>query len=124
MTDSTFSILELAATRNLPRRTLPAGDKLFLKGDEAAAMYVVSRGSIEVLLLGRVLEEVGVGGIVGEMAMIDGNARCAAALTQAETEVIAIDQPAFLELARSEPRFALEVLAVLARRLRTVTAAQ
>lgn len=124
MSDNTFSILELAATRNLPRRTLPAGDKLFLKGDEAAAMYVVSRGSIEVLLLGRVLEEVGVGGIVGEMAMIDGNARCAAALTQAETEVIAIDQPAFLELARSEPRFALEVLAVLARRLRTVTAAQ
>lgn len=122
MSADTFSILELATARNLPRRTLPAGDKLFLKGDEAAAMYVVTRGSIEVLLLGRVLEEVGVGGIVGEMAMIDGNARCAAALTQAETEVIAIDQPAFLELARSEPQFALAVLAVLARRLRAVTA--
>lgn len=122
MSAQPFSILELASARNLPRRTLPAGDKLFLKGEEAAAMYVVTRGSIEVLLLGRVLEEVGVGGIVGEMAMIDGNARCAAALTQAETEVIAIDQPAFLELARSEPQFALAVLAVLARRLRAVTA--
>ncbi|MGD9670869.1 MAG: Crp/Fnr family transcriptional regulator [Hyphomicrobiaceae bacterium] len=117
------NILDLVCARGLPRIMIGAGDKLFLKGEAGSAMYVVASGAIEVLMLGRVLERVGPGGIVGEMALIDGNARCAAALTETDTEVIAVDRAQFLELACEEPGFALAVLGVLARRLRVITEA-
>lgn len=118
MSEISQTILEFSAARGLPRRTIGAGDKLFLKGESADAMYVVVSGTVEVLMFGRILERVERGGIVGEMALIDGDARCAAALTECETEVIAISRGDFLDMVRAEPRFALSVLEVMARRLR------
>lgn len=122
MSEPGQTILDLVSNRDLPQVQVPAGDKLFLKGESANCMYVVRSGMIEVLMYGRVLERVGPGGIVGEMALIDGNARCAAALTSAETDLVAIDRDTFLRLVRDEPQFALAVLDVLSRRLRSITA--
>ncbi len=122
MSDQRTTILDLIAGRDLPIVRIGAGDKLFLKGDQAPAMFVVVSGSIEVLMLGRLLERVGPGGIVGEMALIDGNMRCAAALTAMDTELVAIEKSQFLELVREEPRFALAVLGVLTRRLQAMNA--
>lgn len=121
MTDDALRILKTVTGRALPEVHVAAGDKLFLKGEAAGCMYVVRSGMIEVLMYGRVLERVGPGGIVGEMALVDGNARCAAALTGDETDLVAIDREAFLELVRDEPHFALAVLQVLAARLRAMT---
>ncbi|MCB1503922.1 MAG: Crp/Fnr family transcriptional regulator [Hyphomicrobiaceae bacterium] len=122
MTEQRQAILELVANCGLPVHEIAAGDKLFLKGDAAGCMYVVMSGTVEVLMYGRILERVGKGGIVGEMALIDGNARCAAALTGEATKLIAIDRAAFLDLVRREPQFALAVLDVMARRLRAMNA--
>lgn len=124
MPDQSPSLLDLIAGRALPVVHVGAGDKLFLKGDAAGAMYVVRSGMIEVLMFGRILEQVGPGGIVGEMALIDDNARCAAALTATDTELFAISRDAFYDIVRDEPRFALAVLEILARRLRRITGAQ
>lgn len=121
MTDQSVTILDVLAAGEHPRLSLSAGDKLFLKGETADCMYVVNSGMIEVLMYGRVLERVGPGGIVGEMALIDGNARCAAALTETATELIAIGRDEFLTLVRAEPTIALAVLKTLARRLRHIT---
>ena len=118
------TILDLVGERTLPVVQVGAGDKLFLQGDAAGAMYVVRSGMIEVLMFGRILERVGPGGIVGEMALIDQNARCAAALTESDTELVAIDQQAFLDIVREEPRFALAIIKVLARRLRAMNEAR
>ncbi len=74
------------------------GEEIIRQGNTGESMYVVQSGSIEVLMFGRVLERVGPGGIVGEMALIDGDARCAAALTEGETVVVAIERSAFLDL--------------------------
>lgn len=122
-TQARFDILTYAAARHLPRIAIGAGDKLFLKGETADAMYVVVSGTIEVLMFGRILERVGRGGIVGEMALIDGDARCAAALTECDTEVIAIARDTFLDMVREEPKLALAVLHVMAQRLRAATKA-
>ena len=123
MTDQNMDILQIVVGRGLPEKQIGAGDTLFLKGDTAGAMYVVQTGMIEVLMYGRVLERLGPGGIVGEMALIDGNARCAAALTGTDSRLVAIDKKAFYELVRSEPRFALAVIKVLAARLRSLRGA-
>lgn len=116
------SILELIEGHGLPVIALGAGEKLFLRGDAAGRMFVVQSGSIEVLLDGRPLERVGPGGIVGEMALLDGVDRSAAALTAEPVELVAIDRAAFLALVAAEPRFALAVLGVLAGRLRRANA--
>lgn len=123
MTDQLPSLLELLDKRGLPVVHVGAGEKLFLKGDAAGAMYVVRSGAIEVLMFGRILERVGRGGIVGEMALIDDNARCAAALTEADTDLFAISREAFYDIVRDEPQFALAVLGTMARRLRAMSQA-
>lgn len=112
------SILDIVQTRPLPRVRLAAGEKLFLRGEAADHMYAVAEGAVEVLMYGRVMERVGPGGIVGEMAVLDGDARCAAALTETPTELISIDRAAFLDLVAAEPGFALAVLRIMSARLR------
>ena len=123
MSDDTH-LLELLNGRNLPTVHVPAGDKLFLQGESAGSMYVVVSGALEVLIFGRILERVGRGGIVGEMALIDAGTRSAAALTETDCELICVGREAFLKIIRDKPSVALAVLAVLARRLRTVTQAK
>lgn len=122
MTDATPSILDLLAGRELPVVRLAAGEKLFLKGDGAGRMFIVRTGEVEVLLDGRVLERVGPGSIVGELALLDGVDRSAAALTISEVEALAIDRATFLDIVAAEPRFALAVLCAIAARLRRANA--
>lgn len=112
------TLLDLLAGRELPVVRLAAGEKVFLKGDGAGVMYVVTSGEVEVLLDGRLLERVGRGGIVGELALLDGVDRSAAALVVTDSEVLAIDRAAFLALVAAEPRVALAVLCSIAGRLR------
>ncbi len=64
------------------------------------------------------LESVGPGGIFGEMALIDGGPRSAAALAAEATEVAVIDKAAFHALVREEPAFALAIMRLLAERVR------
>lgn len=121
MTSAELSILDLLAGHELPTVRLGAGEKLFLKGDGAGRMFIVRSGEVEVLLEGRLLERVGPGGIVGELALLDGIDRSAAALTVTEVEAVSVDRAAFLAIVAAEPRFALAVLCAIAGRLRRAT---
>ncbi len=99
-------------------RTIPAGEKVFLEDEPGRAMYVVRSGRVDIITYGTVLENVGPGGIFGEMAMIDDGPRSAAAIASVDTEVATIDKAMFLELVRRQPEFALAVMRLLAVRLR------
>ncbi|MDX2290534.1 MAG: Crp/Fnr family transcriptional regulator [Hyphomicrobiaceae bacterium] len=111
-------LIALAVRHACPEVALDAGEKVFLKGEADARMYVVMAGAVEILLFGRALETVGPGGIFGEMAMIDDGSRSAAALAHVPTRLVAIDRPAFIAILAEEPEVALVVLSVLASRLR------
>ena len=115
--DDTFN-LDVLLRRSVPVRPIEAGEKLFLEHETGNEMYVVVSGRIDVLTYGRVLEQIGPGGIFGEMAVIDDGTRSAAALAAEASEVIAIDRAMLSVLIREEPGFAREVMRVLARRLR------
>ena len=110
-----FSILDRLGA---PVTQFDAGQKVFLADDSATAMYMVRRGRVEVLTYGTVLENVRAGGIFGEMALIDGGQRSAAAIAAEPTEVVAIDKPAFLQLIAGDPEFALRVMRLLTARIR------
>ena len=97
---------------------LSPGEQLFAKGDPATTMYVVRTGALQVHDGNVVYETVGPGGILGEMAIVDGGHRSAGVRAEHASEVIAIDQARFLRMVERTPFFAIRIMQVLTRRLR------
>ncbi len=110
--------IAVIAARGAPLRRLEAGEPLFFEHRAGNEMYAIVSGRIDVLTYGKVLEQVGPGGIVGEMALIDDGPRSAAALAAEPSEVLVISRDLFLTLVREDPAFALYVMSVLAGRVR------
>ena len=99
-------------------RKLAAGEILFEEGAPGDVMYVVLEGQIEVLVRGSVVDSARAGDIVGELALIDSQARSATARAATEARVAPVDEKRFLYMVQQTPKFSLHVMRVLARRLR------
>lgn len=113
-----FSLL---AEAGVATERFAAGDRIFVKDDTGSTMYVVCAGRVRIMSYGTVLDYVGPGGIFGEMSLIDGSPRSATAIAEEPTEVAVIDRPAFLQHIRANPDFAIEVMQLMAGRLRRMT---
>jgi CRP/FNR family cyclic AMP-dependent transcriptional regulator len=94
------------------------GATLFAEGEAGDAMFAVVAGEVEVRVGERVVEVVGEGGIVGEMALIDTRPRSASAVVIEPARVVRIDERNFMFLVQEHPTFALSVMRVMAERLR------
>ena len=81
-------------------------------------MYVVKTGDLQILDGNYVYETVSAGGIVGEMAMVDGSPRSATVCAIKRSTVIPIDERRFLFMVQQTPFFALRVMRVMTARLR------
>ena len=100
---------------------LKPGEVLFREGDDADAMYVVKHGTLRILSGSTILETVREGGIVGEMAIIEGHMpRSATVIAGTYCELVEIDVPRFLSLVADTPTFSITVLRVISRRLRVM----
>jgi len=100
-----------------------AGQTIFEVGEEAEMMYIVVEGEVEIQLNGRVLQTVGAQDVFGEMALIDNSPRSAKAIAKTDCRLAGIDKDRFLVLVEKNPDFALEVMEVMAKRLRRKTEA-
>lgn len=98
-----------------------AGEVIFEEGQEARAMYIVRRGSVELKRGGERLETLGPGAVFGEMALVDPAPRSATAIAGAQCELVALDEHAFRQLVQRVPGFALELLRTVVQRLRHVS---
>ena len=98
---------------------LEAGEVLFKNGDRGGSMYVVRSGTLTIRSGSVVYEDVGPGGMVGEMGIVESNVpRSAMVYALTPSELVEVDQERFLELVDETPSFALAVMRVLSRRLR------
>lgn len=95
-----------------------AGQVVFSEGDPGDVMYVVKDGEVDVLVGGRVIDSVGPGGILGEMALVDRRARSATAVARTDCRLVPISEQRFTFLVQETPFFALTVMRSLADRLR------
>ncbi len=102
--------------------TFAAGDTIFEEGTPGRLMYVVLRGSVEIRVGNRVLDIAGPGDIIGEMALIDASARSATAVALEDCSLAPVDERQFLQMVERTPFFALNVMQVLADRLRRMDA--
>ncbi|MCM2257778.1 MAG: EAL domain-containing protein [Vicinamibacteria bacterium] len=84
------------------------------------SMYVLRSGEAAIKVGDIVLETVGPGAVVGEMALLDEQMRSANVVAVRPCEVVAIDRASCLELVRQQPAFALELMRLIVRRLRAM----
>ena len=111
----------LALVANEPLVALDAGQVLFTEGDPPTAMFVVRSGTLRIQSGGVVYEDVGPGGIVGEMALVEKHhARSATVFALADCQLVAVDEARFAALVVEAPSFATTVMQVLSRRLRVM----
>lgn len=95
-----------------------AGQIIFKEGDMGSVMYVVKEGQVDIVLRDKVLETLVPGGVLGEMALIDLNPRSASAVAKTDCKLVPVDKKRFIFLVQISPQFALQVMRVLAQRLR------
>ncbi len=102
-------------------RALAAGEVIFAEGQPGDCMFAVLDGEVAIQKNGRVLGTVRSGGVFGEMALIDQKPRSASAVAVMDSRIAAVGQKRFMYMVQQTPYFALEIMHVLADRLRRNT---
>jgi predicted acylesterase/phospholipase RssA/CRP-like cAMP-binding protein len=102
---------------------LPSGEVLFHEGDAGEDIYIVVNGRLRVTTQDgdgheRVLEEVGRGGAVGEVALLTGEPRSASIRAIRDTHLLRLSRAAFDELLDRHPRAMMQIVRSAAWRLR------
>jgi CRP/FNR family transcriptional regulator, cyclic AMP receptor protein len=108
----------LLAGAGVPARDFKAGDVIFREGEPAQELFIIQSGEVEIRLGNRVLATLSSFGIFGEMALIDNAPRSATAVAVSAAKLVAVSEKQFLFLISNTPYFALNVMRVMARRLR------
>jgi CRP/FNR family cyclic AMP-dependent transcriptional regulator len=112
------SYLQALMTLDEAPLRLDPGQVVFSAGDAGREMFIVRTGSVELRIGDTLLETVGEGGIFGELALVDPAPRSATAIAGPECSLVLVDAAAFDDLVRKVPGLGLEVMKVMARRLR------
>jgi CRP/FNR family transcriptional regulator, cyclic AMP receptor protein len=102
--------------------SFPAGAVIFKEGEPGETMYVVKDGAIDVFIHDKLIDTVEPGSIVGEMAIIDSGPRSATAVARTLCQLVPIDQKRFSFLVQGTPYFAIQVMQIMANRLRRTNA--
>ncbi|HEX9012002.1 MAG TPA: cyclic nucleotide-binding domain-containing protein [Anaerolineaceae bacterium] len=100
-----------------------AGEVIFHQGDAGKLMYAVQEGTVEIKMGDRVIQTHGPGGIFGEMALIDDRPRSATAIAASDCRLVPIDERRFMFLVQQTPFFAVQVMRIMADRLRRLMTA-
>ena len=105
--------------RNEPNpERFSAGQVIFEEGSPGEIMYVIQEGEVDILVGNRLLETVGPGGIIGEMALVDRSARSASAVAKTDCRLVPLDELRFKTQVHQTPFFAVQVMRIMADRLR------
>ena len=95
------------------------GEFLFPEGEAGRHMYLLTRGTAEILLGDNVVEDAKIGAIVGEMAVIEPRPRSASVRARGDCDFVESAQNRFDYLVSQTPQFATRVMRIMVTRLRT-----
>lgn len=110
-------------SRILYVNTYYRGQLIFQEGENGDALFVVLKGRVKVCLYdeeGReyVLDIIGKDGFFGELALIDDLPRSANAIAMESSEILIVRRNDFLKLLMESPSISVNILKVMASRLR------
>lgn len=108
-------------------RTYRRGEVIFHRDDPAGALHFIRDGHVKIVLITEAGKETllalfSAGDCFGEIAALDGGPRSATAVAVERTETLALLRDDLIAFLREHPDFALEVIALLATRLRRLDA--
>ena len=122
-----FSEIDRKDLENVARlmvsRIYRPGDLVLHEGDEAVGFFVVTSGRLEVVKglnseSPHLLATLGPGEFFGETALLDNYRRTASVRAVEETECLVMPRWEFLSQLQQQPAMAMQLLRVMARRLR------
>ncbi len=113
--------------RQVRTRGYGRGTVIFHKDDPGSTLYVILRGKVSILLPSSegkdlVLSILSAGDFFGELSLLDEEPRSATAAAVEDTQTLILSRDACLELVRVHPDMAVNILALLSRRLREADA--
>ncbi len=118
-TDRSHSLTTFNIFRNArDTAAFEPGQVVFKQGEPGDVMYAVVEGRVDLTRDGRMIESVGEGEIFGELALVDDSPRGATAAAATSARLAPVDTRRFTFLVQEHPTFALQVMAVMAERLR------
>jgi CRP-like cAMP-binding protein len=123
MSDEDVVGFSFLAESNVPVWYLKPGETIFKEGEPAREHYIIQSGKVDIQLGNRLLDTLEANDIFGEMALIDGAPRSATATAKTDVALVPMSKKDFLSLVTRAPTFALDVMGMLARRLRTANRA-
>lgn len=97
---------------------IKAEEVLFREGDHGDEMYVLIAGKAEVSIGGVLIGEYVPGDFVGEMAVVDGSPRYGTVTARTDCKFVVVNKARFHFLIDDTPGFALEVIRIMAKRLK------
>lgn len=108
------------------RRSYAKGVMIFAEGNPGDAIFGVIAGQVHIMARTPANQQIflnliGPGGVFGEIAVVDGLARCATAIAATDTEVFRICRDSFARLMAADPLVVLGLLNVLCRHQRLAT---
>jgi CRP-like cAMP-binding protein len=104
-------------------REFQPGELIFEAGTPGEEMFLVQTGEVDIQIGGRVVETVGPEHFFGELALIDDGPRSATAVARTPCRLVALNQRRFAFLVDEMPFFAINVMKVMADRLRRTAVA-
>jgi CRP/FNR family cyclic AMP-dependent transcriptional regulator len=122
---STLSDDELTVlAEQVQQERYSTGDMIFFKDDPGDSMYVVQEGKVDLILKDTIGAEVSVlkveaGQVFGELSFLDRKPRSASARALTDVQLLVIRRDALVRLTHSKPDVALQMLEILAARLRS-----
>jgi CRP-like cAMP-binding protein len=112
--------------RVVVERNYKKGETIVKEGEQAVAFFIISQGKVEVTngqgAKKQKLNDLGPGGVFGEMALLDGGPRAATVKALEDSTCLVLSRWDFVAELRTNPMVAVGMLPILSRRLREVEA--
>ena len=106
----------IAALGNRPPLKVPAKKMITREGGSGGSMYVVLSGRVAVFVNKVMVDNVGPGGMIGEIALVDGASRAITTLAESDVTLLAVTRNDFLKMVKS--RFISESGSMIIQRLK------
>lgn len=102
-------------------RTFVEGARIVTEGSKGGSCFIVVDGSAEVYKGDRPIAKVGSGDVVGEIALFDTVPRTATVMAVTELVALQLSRSDLFDALLEDPKIALRMLEIMARRLRETT---
>lgn len=114
-------------TQRFSKKAYPEGTVIVEQNEIGNFLYIILKGRVKVCIIGEDGREVMLSTLrendfFGEMSVIDKKPRSASVIALEDCELLVIHRKNFIEMIREFPQLSLEILSVMAQRLRKADA--